>query len=36
MQIDALDHGLTRPQLLLNFADSAENKTNVTGDWLLA
>jgi hypothetical protein len=36
VQIGALDTGLSRPQLLLNFADSAENKTKVTGDWLLA
>jgi Domain of unknown function (DUF4214)/RTX calcium-binding nonapeptide repeat (4 copies) len=35
-QLDALAHGLSRPQMLLNFADSAENKTKVTGDWLLA
>ena len=35
VQVGALDGGLSRSQLLLNFADSAENKFKVTGDWLL-
>lgn len=36
VQVGALDGGLSRDQLLLNFADSAENKVKVTADWLLA
>ncbi len=36
VQIDALAHGLSRGQLLLNFADSPENQTKVAADWLLA
>jgi hypothetical protein len=35
VQVEALDHGLSRVQLLLNFADSAENRAKVAGDWLL-
>jgi Ca2+-binding RTX toxin-like protein len=35
VQVGALDGGLTRAQMLLNFAESAENKTKVIGDWLL-
>ncbi|MDB5368371.1 MAG: outer rane calcium-binding protein [Rhodospirillales bacterium] len=34
-QLDSIAQ-LGRPQLLLNFADSAENQAKVTGDWLLA
>jgi hypothetical protein len=34
VQIAALDHGLSRAQLLLNFADSNENRLH-TNDWLL-
>jgi hypothetical protein len=36
VQIHALDTGLLRSQLLLNFADAAENIARVTGDWMLA
>jgi Ca2+-binding RTX toxin-like protein len=35
VQTGALANGLSRAQLLLNFADSAENKSKVLGDWLL-
>ncbi|MDB5364395.1 MAG: hypothetical protein JWM77_322 [Rhodospirillales bacterium] len=35
VQVDALAHGIGRDQLLLNFADSAENQAHVQGDWLL-
>lgn len=35
VQVDALNGGLARNQLLINFADSAENKAKVLGDWLL-
>ncbi|GIL41253.1 DUF4214 domain-containing protein [Roseiterribacter gracilis] len=35
VQVSALDAGLTRAQLLLNFADSPENQARVAGDWLL-
>jgi Domain of unknown function (DUF4214)/RTX calcium-binding nonapeptide repeat (4 copies) len=36
VQIDALAHGLSRAQLLINFGDSAENQAKVATDWLLA
>lgn len=35
VQLNALAHGLARDQLLLNFADSPENRTHVATDWLL-
>lgn len=35
VQTDALAHGLSRQQMLLNFADSAENKAKVLADWML-
>ncbi|GIL40074.1 M64 family metallopeptidase [Roseiterribacter gracilis] len=36
-QLSALNTGqVTRAQLLLNFADSPENKVKVVGDWMLA
>jgi Ca2+-binding RTX toxin-like protein len=35
VQTNALATGLSRPQMLLNFADSPENKTKVSADWLL-
>lgn len=34
VQHDALEHGLSREQLLLNFADSGENQGRTHGDWL--
>lgn len=36
VQVDALGHGLSRAQLLLNFADSNENRLRVEADWLIA
>ncbi|GIL40242.1 DUF4214 domain-containing protein [Roseiterribacter gracilis] len=36
VQVDALAHGTTRAQLLLNFGDSPENQAKVTSDWMLA
>jgi hypothetical protein len=36
VQIEALANGLGRAQMLLNFADSAENQAKVSSDWLLA
>jgi hypothetical protein len=35
VQTDAMTHGLSRAQMLLNFADSAENRAKVGADWLL-
>ncbi len=35
VQVNALNGGLGRDSLLLNFAESAENKTKVLADWLL-
>jgi hypothetical protein len=35
-QLAALDGGLSRAQILLNFADSFENRTKVAGDWLFS
>jgi hypothetical protein len=35
VQIDALAHGLSRAQLLLNFGESPENQAKVSADWLL-
>lgn len=34
-QLNAVKNGLARDQLLLNFADSAENKTHVLSDWMV-
>ncbi|GIL40243.1 DUF4214 domain-containing protein [Roseiterribacter gracilis] len=36
VQVDALAHGTTRAQLLLNFGESPENQVKVSADWLLA
>lgn len=35
VQLDALAHGVGREQMLLNFADSAENQLRTHNDWLL-
>ncbi|GIL40241.1 DUF4214 domain-containing protein [Roseiterribacter gracilis] len=35
VQLDALAHGLSRAQLLLNFGESPENQIKVSADWLL-
>jgi hypothetical protein len=36
VQVGALNDGLSRISLLVNFADSFENKAKVSADWLLA
>jgi hypothetical protein len=34
-QVNALNVGLARTDMLINFAESAENKTKVLADWML-
>jgi Ca2+-binding RTX toxin-like protein len=35
VQVNALESGMSRAQILLNFADSVENKSKVAAEWLL-
>ncbi|WP_420243351.1 DUF4214 domain-containing protein [Roseiterribacter gracilis] len=35
VQVNALSHGTTRAQLLINFGESPENQAKVSADWLL-